>query len=561
VLDWAYAGAGALWLSGLAALLACAAAAGYTYAGDSRGARDALMASAWPRLAVALVCLGGLAGSHGLVEPLAWLALALGVIVDWLSRRGALPAVPRLLKPKRAPTEEPKPGALTWLTRRQALWLALASPVYLFPRAFWAPALLLVPALWLARRAARGRCMPRTPLDAPLASMLGMALVSLVITPNLAGSIPRVTTLLLGVGLFYALADLPAAPGVIGPALRWFALTGGALAVAGLLGANWASKVPALAQVAAHVPGVLRGLSNARGGFNPNEVGGALLLTLPLQAALTFLAWRRPSMAGGSRVWRAAFTVALAVTLITLTLTQSRSALTGLLLAAAVAAWLAWRRARLQLAVALLLGLGLLAALAPQYLTPDNPVDPPSQSALTSLHTLHTRTEIWALAVDVIRDFPLTGTGMGAFDQVTPALYPGVAAAQEANLDQAHNQFLQAALDLGLPGLIGYGAVWLLAFALSIDLWRRARGATARAVAGALLATLLASVVFGLTDTVVLVSKGGIFFWPLLGLLVASWQTTGEAPAAPGAPATPVAEAGVGPEAAPAGPRAASARS
>ena len=436
-------------------------------------------------------------------------------------RRAAIAAVPRLLEPGLSPATPARAGALAWLTQRQAVWLLLAAPVYLFPRPFWAPALLALPALWIVRRAARGRCMPRTPLDAPLAITLGMALVSLLVTPYPEASIPRVTTLLLGVGLFYALADLRGQAGALTQALRWFALAGAGLAVVGLLGANWASKVPALAQVALAVPGVLRGLSNAQGGFNPNEVAGALLLILPLQAALTVLGWRAPRPHAGGRVWRAALAVALAVTLITLTLTQSRSALAGLLVAAVAAAWLAWRRRRLQLVVAALLGLGLLAAVAPQYLTPDNPVDPPAQSALTSLHTLHTRTEIWALAVDVIRDFPLTGTGMGAFDRVTPALYPGVAAAQEANLDQAHNQFLQAALDLGLPGLVAYGAIWLLAAALSIALWRRARGAEARAVAGALLATLLASLVFGLTDTVVLVSKGGVFFWPLLGMLVA----------------------------------------
>lgn len=97
-----------------------------------------------------------------------------------------------------------------WLTRTELLWLVLLAPLMVFPdysRAL--VALLGLALLLLARRIAHLRFIIRTPMDAPIALLLFMALVSMFVATDPAAALPKVTGLLLGVSLFYALIELP----------------------------------------------------------------------------------------------------------------------------------------------------------------------------------------------------------------------------------------------------------------------------------------------------------------------------------------------------------------
>jgi O-antigen ligase len=129
-----------------------------------------------------------------------------------------------------------------------------------------------------------------------------------------------------------------------------------------------------------------------------------------------------------------------------------------------------------------------------------------------------------------------------------PVRYPSPSVPESYDIGHAHNQFLQAALDLGLPGLVGYLAVWIAA-ALILRRWTVDGGRwTARnhsslatrhsppspstvhrppSIVIALASALLASFVHGLADAVVMVSKPGVLFWAMLAILVASWRLTG----------------------------------
>jgi hypothetical protein len=67
------------------------------------------------------------------------------------------------------------------LVKTELLWLALLSPFFLFPTPERVWALAALPILWVARRIARGRFVPRTPLDWAIALLLLMVLVSLLL--------------------------------------------------------------------------------------------------------------------------------------------------------------------------------------------------------------------------------------------------------------------------------------------------------------------------------------------------------------------------------------------
>jgi putative inorganic carbon (HCO3(-)) transporter len=78
--------------------------------------------------------------------------------------------------------------------------------------------------------------------------------------------------------------------------------------------------------------------------------------------------------------------------------------------------------------------------------------------------------------------------------------------------------FLQVAADTGLPGLIAYLALLMLAWKQAWRLYRRGQGA-ARGMAIGFLAALVSSHVYGLADVVALGSKPGVLWWVLLALV------------------------------------------
>jgi putative inorganic carbon (HCO3(-)) transporter len=122
-----------------------------------------------------------------------------------------------------------------------------------------------------------------------------------------------------------------------------------------------------------------------------------------------------------------------------------------------------------------------------------------------------------------LQDFPITGMGMNTFRRLIYVLYPPYAAGPETDFAHAHNEFLQAGLDLGLPGLVAYIGLYLGAFAMLVQSWRMLRPQVVRAFVRACLiglgAGLWAHCVYGFTDAIALGARPGFLFWVLLGLI------------------------------------------
>jgi putative inorganic carbon (HCO3(-)) transporter len=128
--------------------------------------------------------------------------------------------------------------------------------------------------------------------------------------------------------------------------------------------------------------------------------------------------------------------------------------------------------------------------------------------------------ELWSRAVYGIRDFPFTGMGMNSFRRVMPVLYPAFLIPPDFDVAHAHNHLLQVALDLGLPGLIAYLALWLGTGHMFISAYRLSRDPWLRSVIEGLGAGLIAHFIFGMGDAIPLGAKVGIVFWIVLGLAV-----------------------------------------
>jgi putative inorganic carbon (HCO3(-)) transporter len=218
-------------------------------------------------------------------------------------------------------------------------------------------------------------------------------------------------------------------------------------------------------------------------------------------------------------------------------LTQSRGGYIGLALTLLALLLIAvparWRWYGLVLMVVLVLVLGFVVS--SHWEAVRTWATNPETNSAFSLNSLQARLEIWPRAVYGIQDFPFTGMGMGTFRKVVPVLYPLFGASPDIDIGHAHNEFLQAALDLGIPGLIAFIALYLGAFRMLVDVWVISRPSSAAvhlstvlglpsssylcAIVLGLGGGLIAHMLFGLTDAVALGAKPGLLFWMLLALI------------------------------------------
>jgi O-antigen ligase len=183
--------------------------------------------------------------------------------------------------------------------------------------------------------------------------------------------------------------------------------------------------------------------------------------------------------------------------------------------ATVVIAFFVTPRWRLVLAVGLVIAF-LMGAAYVRYSSNQNLVD--------DLFGFDGRLEIWSRALIAISDYPITGVSANGFRRVVHVLYPLFTIPPQTDLGHAHNHLLQVSLDLGLPGLISYFALWIISAALLWETWqhlvdRRARKHPYFALLAGLTGSLAAGWVFGLLDTVSLGSRPAFIWWILLSLV------------------------------------------
>jgi putative inorganic carbon (HCO3(-)) transporter len=425
----------------------------------------------------------------------------------------------------------------------ELLILIVCSPAFLFPRLALLPLLLILPFLWICRWVARGHFIPRTPLDVPILLLLIMAQVSLYATYSIEQSLPKISGVLFGIGLFYALVERLNHERVLRTGTILFLLAGTGLSVLALVGTHWNRKLAWLNPLLDRLPPRITQLPGAEGGFHSNEIAGVLLWILPLAfCTLAGVILHRKKDDVENRAGRILLIVASSAALsgtFVLFLTQSRGAWIGFAVATLLCIlWLMRERFRVASGWLALLYISLivvavgLAVARPEVILGETVFE--AEGTMLSAVSLAGRVEIWSRAIYGIQDFPFTGMGMNTFREVVHILYPLFIISPEFELGHAHNEYLQAALDLGLPGLIAYlslhiGAFWMLVRLAgqkpSTGLSVRAQRAMIAGLGGGLLAHLI----YGLTDAVALGAKPGFLWWWLLALIAALYkiQVTG----------------------------------
>jgi len=414
------------------------------------------------------------------------------------------------------------------MQRRYWPWLTLAlltisTPFLLFPGGWRTLALLILPLAYIGNRLITGHFVHRTPYDLAIFLLLVMVLVSLYATFDIQTSLPKITGVLLGVSIMYGLVNFATSAqrlklvtlGVMGIIAAFIALV--------MVGTDWGTKIPLVRQISGRLPMLLQGLPGAAEGFHPAEVGGTLtwIIFLPTTAAIGLCSYKLS--------FRRALVVLVlfgltATMILVLLFTQSRSTWISVAVGICALLFLSGRWGKLILGLGLIIVLATTLVIGPTKILEQITENPEPELGTVFTPNLEGRVEIWSRAIYGIQDFPFTGMGMNTFRHIVRILYPLFLISPDMDIAHAHNESLQAALDLGIPGLVAFLALQGMALYLAYCVFRSDAPTSARWTAAGALLGLIAHSVYGLTDAVALGAKPGIFFWILLGLVANLYQ-------------------------------------
>lgn len=402
------------------------------------------------------------------------------------------------------------PKRLLWL---EPFWLLLLAPSVLFPDYFWEPPLrplfiIALFAFWPLQLKSGRRLLPAGAAGWTLGFLLLWLPITLWYTPDSTLSWTVVGYLYFALATFVALSHWPP----LRQQPHWLVLL---LLVVGIglavLGPEAFSVEPdKLLDVYGSTEFAQGQLAQDKATINPNILAGALVLIIPLGLALAIRgAWTR-------RRWvtRLLWAPVLLMTN-ALVLSQSRGSWLALGVAVLVLVWLYWPRFFTVLVVSCVVG-GVVWWHYGAHHFLDNGLVHSAQASLLR------RLDIWRLSLQMVAERPLTGIGLGAYEQAFTARFPNLPLiGGRLAPPHAHNLFVQLALDLGIPGLVAY--LCLLA-ALVRPLLSHLRDAKkihhhhADPLASGVVSAVAAMVVVGCFDNALWGTKLLVIPWCLLAL-------------------------------------------
>src|SRR5271154_23286 len=255
-------------------------------------------------------------------------------------------------------------------------------------------------------------------------------------------------------------------------------------------------------------------------------------MILPLALGLASYHWQSARRRPSRKTWRSfvefmgqpeivkCFLLLLAATvlLVAIVFSFSRMGMLSALVSLGAMAAIVWtgrRRSRLPVALILLLLAGGIAAAIWVGVGPvvEHFEQLPQNEPLVS--TTQGRVAAWSDTLKLIRAHPWTGVGLGCFQYA----FTTVQSAQLTYLvDHAHNDYLELAVELGLPCAAVFigGIFWLAARPLRASL--RARSSLARALALGSFGAVVALLVHSVADFNLYIPANALVFAVMLGI-------------------------------------------
>ncbi len=416
-------------------------------------------------------------------------------------------------------------------------WLVVLglSPLLVFPtlaQTATMGALVLLLLLWVGRWILTGMAWPLTPFNGVLLVLATSIVVGGLVSSHPDLTLRKISNLILGLALLRGMALAARNRRDIIIAITGFMLISAAFITVGALTTSWpAHKTPWLAPIVRHFPRLRTRLPELATSFvNPNQLAAVGLLSFPLAFALVR---EHPRMKQRGRYIQGLFVMigtfgvfALLVTFFT----QSRGGWMGIF-GALVSLALFWRRDtcnRWVKALPIILLLFLFGVVMMAIMQTDLQewktvlAFQDSEGSIASLigrSNMAWRWEVWYQAMKVVRYAPWTGIGLGAYRRVAQQLFPSdYLAKYHSVIYDSHQIFFQAAVDLGVPGLIAYLALVGSGIAIGFRMSKH-HDPLVRSIAVGGTGSLVALHLYGLLNAMAPGSKPGLLFWYLLGLL------------------------------------------
>lgn len=387
---------------------------------------------------------------------------------------------------------------------RHALWPLLgASLVALLLPSGQLYALSVLGALAFCAWMAGGRHMLSFPVLVAMGTLALMGWISLRITLDPVTTRWHVGRWWAGLLLVYGLAAWSRGQIRLDRLEMVSVLLSLGLVIAGAVWVQWPrGKLPFISQT---LYAAL--LMDAQGLLNANMVAGALVMMLPFSLASALWAtgrWRW--------VKRLVYGVVALLVLVELLLTQSRGAIAAAGLTLGVLFVARWPRLVFLVWPMVLIGSWSLAHTGFEAFL----YSPVMEGAVSGFAS---RMDLWQRALQMLRDFPLTGVGAGLFERIMWALYPPtqIRPGWQAGL-HAHNIWLQVGVDLGLPGLVAFVVLIVSSGQYAVRTLRRSNSVPPLLWGG--LGALLAMVLHGLVDAPWLVGRAAFALWWTLAVVL-----------------------------------------
>ncbi len=343
-----------------------------------------------------------------------------------------------------------------------------------------------------------------------------MGVVGLLVSPERELSAFRFALFAIGIATYVATVAGINSPRRFARAFDVLMFVAFAVTLFSLLGTQYETyrflPIESITRFIPHLPSSWLRAIGEREGLNANEVAGVLAAILPV--LLGVVLWRGLS--------RARFTLALvtlALMAFYLLLSLSRSAWLALLLPVIGLLW--WRKWWLGAGALCLSVLGAIVALnvlSLEYL----PMLLFSDLTMPQWFAVPTRYVIWQHALDLIRASPLTGVGIGAFARIFHTQVANQPFYANVDIANAHNLVLQAALDVGVPGMLAYVALLLAVSVSAVRVARSLRGTSSAGAAYGLAAGLFAFLLYGTLQVVTLTARAAPLVWYVIALAAAS---------------------------------------
>jgi len=365
--------------------------------------------------------------------------------------------------------------------------------------------------------AARERRLPRTPLDAPVLVLAAVTVGSAALSGDPATALRKCASLWLVLAMYAVVARFRE-PGELAGALR-FAVPGAvALGVFGVVQHFTGWRLPGSPPEPLHSLALAgRTVWFPRGGFGHYQTYANVFYLL-------FCLFAGLAAAGGGGRARIAAGVAAAASAAAVLFSFTRGVWLSLLAGCAVLLWTFARRALLPLAAASA-ALLVLAAVAPSTLRS-------RVASMTDAGTNVERLLLWETTWEMLRDHPVLGIGVGRYREVQ-ARYVRDEVPMIMTPTHAHNIWLQAAVERGIPGLAAF--CWLLAATVRVGVAgvrrRRAGGGVAAGLAAGALAGVAGFIVDGVVQNNFGDAQATLLFWVVAGAAVVCLAGAGPGPA------------------------------